>query len=191
MIEVQAAVSSPVRFKDHDYIRVGSHKHKLKDYPEKERRLWARFAVESFETGIALTDLDVDDVLGLLDYAAYFDLSKQSLPDDKLGVLARLAEEKLVRRTAGRYDVTNLGAILFARDLEQFGRLARKTCRIIKYRGDGRTQTEREWTDPLSRSGYAAGFKRLFRISLRNFPKASILARISDARANLPGGRGA
>lgn len=40
LFAVQAANSRPVRFGGEEYIRVGSYKKKLKDYPEKERRLW-------------------------------------------------------------------------------------------------------------------------------------------------------
>ncbi|MEO8342980.1 MAG: RNA-binding domain-containing protein, partial [Gallionella sp.] len=40
MFEVQAANSTPVRFQSDAFIRVGSYKKKLKDFPEKERRLW-------------------------------------------------------------------------------------------------------------------------------------------------------
>ncbi|MCX7169696.1 MAG: putative DNA binding domain-containing protein [Proteobacteria bacterium] len=38
--EVQAANSTPVRFQSDAFIRVGSYKKKLKDFSEKERRLW-------------------------------------------------------------------------------------------------------------------------------------------------------
>ena len=40
LFAVQAANSIPVRFGGEAYIRAGSYKKKLKDYPEKERRLW-------------------------------------------------------------------------------------------------------------------------------------------------------
>jgi ATP-dependent DNA helicase RecG len=40
LFTVQAANSTPVRFGGEAYIRVGSYKKKLKDFPEKERRLW-------------------------------------------------------------------------------------------------------------------------------------------------------
>jgi ATP-dependent DNA helicase RecG len=40
LLTVQAANSTPVRFSGEAYIRVGSYKKKLKDFPEKERRLW-------------------------------------------------------------------------------------------------------------------------------------------------------
>jgi ATP-dependent DNA helicase RecG len=53
VFEIQAAFSHPVRFKNFAYIRVGSCKQNLKEYPEKERRLWEIFRNESFEKGIA------------------------------------------------------------------------------------------------------------------------------------------
>src|SRR3990170_2287693 len=40
LFEIQAANSTPVRFKQEAFIRVGSYKKKLKDFPEKERKLW-------------------------------------------------------------------------------------------------------------------------------------------------------
>ena len=40
MFEVQAANTTPVRFKDNEWVRVGSHKKKLREHPEKARKLW-------------------------------------------------------------------------------------------------------------------------------------------------------
>lgn len=40
LLEIQAARTAPVSFKDERYIRVGSYKQKLHDFPEKERKLW-------------------------------------------------------------------------------------------------------------------------------------------------------
>ena len=54
LLEVSPASSIPVRFKDTEYIRVGTYKKKLKDHPDKERELWDLFARTSFEGGVAL-----------------------------------------------------------------------------------------------------------------------------------------
>ena len=40
LFAIQAANSTPVRFDGEEFIRVGSYKKKLKDYPEKARQLW-------------------------------------------------------------------------------------------------------------------------------------------------------
>jgi ATP-dependent DNA helicase RecG len=64
LFAVQAANSTPVRFSGEAFIRVGSYKKKLKDFPEKERRLW-QILSESPEDwsaqvvkGATLADLD-------------------------------------------------------------------------------------------------------------------------------------
>lgn len=51
LFEVQAAFIKPVRFNGVEYIRVGSYKKKLHDFPEKERALWRLFDRVSFEKG--------------------------------------------------------------------------------------------------------------------------------------------
>ena len=40
LFEIQGANSMPVRFRQEAFIPVGSYKKKLKDFPEKERKLW-------------------------------------------------------------------------------------------------------------------------------------------------------
>jgi ATP-dependent DNA helicase RecG len=40
LFEIQAANSVPVKFKGEEYIRVGSSKKNLRDFPEKEAKLW-------------------------------------------------------------------------------------------------------------------------------------------------------
>ncbi len=57
-----------------------------------------------------------------------------------------------------RWDVTNFGAILFARKLADFETLARKAIRVIVYRGKGRTETIKEQEGAR---GYAVGFQGL------------------------------
>jgi ATP-dependent DNA helicase RecG len=66
LFAVQAANATPVRFGGEAYIRAGSYKKKLKDFPEKERRLW-QILSESPEDwsaqvveGATLADLDPD-----------------------------------------------------------------------------------------------------------------------------------
>jgi predicted HTH transcriptional regulator len=159
LFRVQAANTAPVAFSGIEYIRVGSHKKPLRDYSEKERSLWAGFASTAFESGVASSGVSAADVVARLDYEAYFRLMQVRLPDTQAKIIDRLADDGIVRKQGDVFDITNLGAILFARDLTQFGRLGRKSLRVIKYKGTGRTQTEREWKDPPAVAGYAAGFE--------------------------------
>ena len=49
MFKIQAASHIPVRFAGNEYVRVGSAKRKLRDFPEKERRLWQVLSGEHHE----------------------------------------------------------------------------------------------------------------------------------------------
>lgn len=83
LFEVQAAFIRPVRFSGIEYIRVGSYKKKLHDFPEKERALWRVFDRITFENGIAKEHVSPDEILSLIDYPNYFQLLQQPLPDNK------------------------------------------------------------------------------------------------------------
>jgi len=161
LFEVPPAPNCPVRFKGIEYIRIGSYTKKLQDFPEKERALWRVFERVPFEEGAAEEGISADDVLNLIDYPKYFLLMKQSLPDNRQSILERLACDNVIRpRENGRYDITNVGAILFARDLRAFRRLARKTLRVVIYKGSSRVETIREQTGG---KGYAVGFEGAIR----------------------------
>jgi predicted HTH transcriptional regulator len=60
--------------------------------------------------------------------------------------------------SAGGWDITNLGAILFAKRLDAFHPLGRKVVRVIQYRGNGRTETLKEQE---FNKGYASSFEAL------------------------------
>lgn len=159
LLEIERAARQPVQFEGIEYIRVGSYKKKLEDYPEKERALWRLFDRTPFEVSLADEDVSDEQVLNLLDYPAYFELVGRPYPPERSQILDALAEDHLiVRNAAGRWDVTNLGAILFARKLKLFHALERKAVRVIVYRGVDRTETERE---QVEERGYAVGFDNL------------------------------
>jgi predicted HTH transcriptional regulator len=159
LLEIHRAARHPVSFSGQEYIRVGSYKKKLKDFPEKERALWRLFDRTPFEDGIASQRISVDEVLRLLDYPAYFDLLELPLPGEREGILAALADDRLIRRSdAGGWDITNLGAILFAKRLDAFHAMRRKAVRVIQYRGTGRVETLKE---QIGSKGYACGFEGL------------------------------
>ncbi|MCX6348127.1 MAG: putative DNA binding domain-containing protein [Candidatus Aureabacteria bacterium] len=165
LLEIPPASHQPVGFSGTEYIRVGSYKKKLKDHPEKERALWAIFSEIPFESGIAAPDVTSDQVFSLIDCTACFRLLGTPLPDNRRAILDRLAAEKvIVPKPGDHFDITNVGAILFAADLRGFDRLARKAPRVVIYKGDSKIQTIKEHPDPASdapRPGYATGFEPL------------------------------
>ncbi|TCO64249.1 ATP-binding protein [Actinocrispum wychmicini] len=156
ILEVAATHASPVRFKDFEYIRIGSYKKKLRDHPDHARRLWAVFNEVSFEDSVAMSALDGQEVVDLIDYPSYFTLLKRRLPDGLPGILEGLSSDSIIHRTADSDDwnISNLGAVLFARNLSDFPSLKRKALRIIRYAGNNRISGREQ----LGVKGYASGF---------------------------------
>lgn len=87
LLEIHRAARHPVTFSGQEYIRVGSYKKKLKEFPEKERALWRIFDRTPFEDGIATERANADEVLRLLDYPAYFD--RKRLTEHRLAIADR------------------------------------------------------------------------------------------------------
>ena len=173
LLQVQPAAAFPVAFKGTEWIRVGSVKKKLKDHPGKEKELWAVLARCPFESGVAASGLSGDEVLERLDYPKFFELSHQKLPANRSAILERLEIDRLiVTKGADRYDITNLGAMLFAKQLSQFATLSRKAFRVVRYSGTSRIQTEHEKVAP---NGYAAGFEGLVDYIGDQLPRNEVL----------------
>jgi len=159
ILEIQPASHTPVQFEGTEFIRVGSYKKKLRDYSEKERDLWRVFDRLPFEQQSAAEHVSSENVLKLLDYPAYFDLLNQPLPEARQSILEAMCSDQLIEKSpSGDWIITNLGAILFARELSSFRHLGRKAVRLILYKGDDRYTTIREIE---GKKGYAIGFSGL------------------------------
>ena len=173
LLEIGAAFRHPVQFRNTEYIRVGSYKKKLKDFPEKERELWRVFDKTPFEREIAAENVGPDDVLRLLDYPAYFDLLKYPLPETRDGILTALqADDMIVPGRVGKWNITNLGGVLFAKKLSDFRSLKRKAVRVIQYKGESRVETVREQEGA---KGYACGFEGLIGFVVNLLPSNEVI----------------
>jgi ATP-dependent DNA helicase RecG len=159
LLEIGQAFRHPVAFQGAEWIRVGSYKKRLKEFPEKEKVLWRIFDHTPFERLVAAESLTADDVLRLLEYPAYFELLGLPLPDVKDGILSALVDDGMILKADnGTWSITNLGAILLAKKLSAFKGLARKAVRVITYKGRSRVETLHE--NPETK-GYAVGFEGL------------------------------
>ena len=176
LLEVSRANSAPVKFKGIDYIRIDSYKKKLKDYPDTERELWAIFSKKPFESMVAMEDISGDFVLRELDYAAYFEMLSQDLPSDKPKILEALLNDSLISKAeTGSYNITNLGAILFAKRLSDFPSLARKAVRVIKY--DGKDRMASASKEKVNNKGYANGFEELITYITNLIPNNEVIGK--------------
>jgi ATP-dependent DNA helicase RecG len=161
LLEIPAATTAPVEFSGMAYVRIGSGTPKLADYPDRFHKLIDNIRPYAWEKGIAKAFVSEDEVLSLLDYPSYFSLTKQRLPDNRAGIFEKLQADQLVNVDVGsRWNITNLGAILFATDLSQFDpSIARKAVRFVAYDGNNKAATVTHRLD--GQKGYASGFEGL------------------------------
>ena len=195
IFQIEASQNRPVAFKGIEYIRVGSYKKKLKDHPEKERKIWQKAKYTSFEKELAKKNISPDKVLELLDYPSVFKLLQIPLPANKNGILEKLEEEKLIIKRLNKFNITNIGALLFANNLNEFETLKRKVVRVVIYKGKNKLHTIKEYQ---SNSGYAVGFEQLvdyvndklpsneeigkvFRREVRMYPELAVRELIANA----------
>ena len=126
LLEIPAATTSPVEFERTAYIRIGSATPRLSDYPDRQKALWNKLQPYLWESGLAAQFLKYDEVLARIDYASYFDLTGQPLPVNRRGVFERLSHDQIIASdVGGRWNITNLGAILFAKQVSQVIRRSR------------------------------------------------------------------
>ncbi|KAB2835283.1 MAG: hypothetical protein F9K48_04560 [Candidatus Brocadia sp.] len=76
IFEIEATRNQPVDFMHKAYIRVGSITRLLREFPEKERKIWNRQPPSIFEKEIALSGLSADEVIALIDTQSVFELLK-------------------------------------------------------------------------------------------------------------------
>ncbi|MBU3924403.1 putative DNA binding domain-containing protein [Patescibacteria group bacterium] len=159
LFEIPPAINQPIKFNNIAYIRIGSATPKLSDYPEKESKIWNNIHRNSFEKGIAKENVAISEVLNLLDYSKYFSLTKQAIPIETQQFVKKMAQHGLVKKVFDNsYDITNLGAILFAKNLNDFPTVKRKSVRVVLYKGNTKVDRLKEYESPL---GYAIAFESL------------------------------
>lgn len=182
ILELSTETNHPVQFKNQKYIRIGSYKKKLCDFPAKEKSLWRALDRKSFVDGAAAEQVPDEQVLRLLDYPTYFDLLELPVPDGRTAILHALKEDNLIKPCeAGDWDITALGAVLLAKNLADFPMLKRKALRIVHYKGNNRIETQREHIDSKA---YAVGFEGLIAYIMALIPTNEVIS--SALRKTVP-----
>lgn len=173
LLSIDKAKQQPTQFKGQEYIRVGSNKKKLKDYPEKERKLWKAFDNIPDELRIVKENNKVDDILRLFDYEGYYKKLNLSTPENPKKIIDDFIHEKFIKRNdAGLYDVTNLGAISISNDITVYDSLIHKIVRVIWYKDNTKLETIRE---KRFIKGYALVYEELIEYIMTIIPQKEII----------------
>ena len=168
ILSIEPSYDRPVRFAKSEYVRIGENIKELKDFKEHERALWFATARRKFEGGIALPHQSIEAVFEKLDVETYYSLSNERNPQNPNETIRRFTVKGFIKEDMeGGYDITNLGAILFARDITSFPSIATKSVRVIKYAGRDKRRSEKEIE---GQKGYAVGFSGLIQYVTNRLP---------------------
>lgn len=148
-------VGQPIHYRGRYLMRAGEELVPMS--PDQLKKIMAEGGPE-WILQAAKTDCAGDQIVQLLDTQSYFDLLHIPYPATREAVLERFASERLIELAGASWTITNLGAILFAKQLRDFDRLARKAPRVIIYEGTNKLKTK---ADKPGTKGYAVGFQGL------------------------------
>lgn len=182
VFQINTPVGHPLRYKGIAYIRIGSYTKELKDHSDKESRLWKKLNKEVFEKTLATTYKNATDALNMLGFQQIFKMLNIPLPESREAILEKLVEEKLLSHRLKKYAVTNLGAILFANNLNDFPEISRKVPRVVIYKGKNKLETIKEQEGI---KGYALGFQGLINFINNELPSNEEIGRVFRAEVKM------
>lgn len=157
VISVRKAIRVPVTFEKAPYIKSGTYTKKLSEFPILEEKLWHVLLTAAYEEIAAKTSLELSEALALINFSAYFDALGIPQPSNYESVSYNLLQDRiLIKQDDGKFSITNLGAMLLAKNLSDFGTLSRKALRVVRYEGSSRANILKE---RVFNEGYVICFK--------------------------------
>jgi ATP-dependent DNA helicase RecG len=175
LVHVMEAAVKPVHLRgkdiEHSFIRSGGTTRSASRQEIGAMMLHSKnLRWEELRTGLLMTG---DEVLAKLEHERILNLLERPAPTATAELLACMEAEKLVERVddSGFY-ITNFGGIAAARKLADFDNLARKTVRVVIYKGLNKAVTEREYEGSR---GYAGAFQGLLRFLGTILPQSEII----------------
>lgn len=173
LLEIPCAETETTKFGATAYIRVGTNLKPLVGYKDKEMELWRIFDTTPYELRIAASNMMEDEIVLFLEYPRYYDKMELPIPRNRDKVFEDLNNEKFIKKNdAGNWDITNLGALMIAKDLKKFDNLARRTVRVIWYKGISRLEAVRE---KEFSGGYAFAYEDIVQYIMTIIPQEEVI----------------
>lgn len=136
VIKVKESVKKPVNLKgktiEHAYIRSAGQTRKMDR--DEIRSSIVSSNNQKYELLPALTNLTEQEVRTFLDVDGYIALLSRTMGAVPAGLQVLKTNHLLEAKSAGKYDITNLGMLLCAQDFNAFG-TGYLSVRVIKYQG--------------------------------------------------------
>lgn len=166
-IRILEQTNKPIHLRGKDiydaFIRSAGHTVKMSR--QQVHELIAQSHGLSFEDRVAKVVNSADDVINLLDCDKLFEMLHKNKPSDKNTIMRQLKEYGLIVSKSDSYEILNLGAILFARELRDFNTLKGKEIIVRRYEGTNNRVLNIEY---VCHTGYAVGFEGLLNFIAQN-----------------------
>lgn len=158
VLTIYAATNQPVRYNNTAYVRSGSSTTTLSGGSATESELWRKLQRNDFELQGAMKNIVSSELPSLLYIDAYYELNRLTRPSSLEGILVDFVEQEILRKQDDEaYTITNLGALLLAKDLSVFPNLRKRPLRILKFEGNGNFNI---LDDKTFNEGYAISLQR-------------------------------
>lgn len=133
-----------------------------------------------FESRIAKDHVELNQLLSLINYKKFYELIDRKIPQEKTIIANNLEEYGLCIKNNSLWNITNLGSILFANNINDFEGLKSHSVIVRKYAGTNNRET---LSEQFGVYGYAVGFEGLVDYIMKY---TSLKEEISVKRINVP-----
>ena len=138
------------------YYRSAGQTHKM-SRPQVHAMLAAAEGL-TFEDRTATSGITAEKVMTLLDFAQFYKLVNKPVPSGIDHIVEGMEAYGICRKEEGAWSVTNLGAVILARDLKDFPSLAFKNVVVRQYKGNNNLHLSSE---TFFHEGYALSLDKI------------------------------
>lgn len=177
VLEVNRAYENTIQYDGIEFI-ISQQKNaiSLENASIESNKLWRAIYTEKendFAAEIAMKNISANEVASYLDWQKFFDMLEKPHPNSLLGVMSILTEFRFVtEEITGKYNITNLGALLLAKRLSAFKSVEYKAIRVLIYSGTNYTEPAHE---QVGGKGYIIGFEGLIKYIVEHLPKVEYI----------------
>ena len=176
VIEVKRAFQATIQYDGLEYIINSAETNYilLDESPELAKELSLIIEernINEFITQIAKKNLSIEDVFEYLNWSGFMIMCYNYKNGDRISISLVIRElissGFIVEKNTGKYDITNLGALLLARKINDFETVKNKAVRVLIYNGKDFTSPAKE---VIGTKGYLVGFKGLINYIIDHLP---------------------
>lgn len=175
VLEVRAAFGNTIQCDGEEYALQNDLYLSLKDNDELAKPILdVVYSPKRFETANAMENISAHEIEIYLDCRKLFSMLETPYPNRLLDVIDVLTDLRFItEENTGKYNITNLGALLLARRLSQFKTVEYKAVRVLIYEGNNYTSPAHE---QIGGKGYIVGFEGLIKYIEDHIPRTEYIA---------------